>query len=132
MAIWSLRGLVIPLSDKYELWVRQKAAVGGCNGGGSSGYNVGGWNSGSSYNIGGYTMVACSALYKQLCQEFGVSHNCVCIISGGPLIYVVTCLELSVISTDSCNLILRFSFNWFVTAIAPAIVVRLIGICTLR
>ena len=38
-------------------------------------------------------MVACSTLYKQLCWEFGVSHNCVCIISEGPLIYVVTCLE---------------------------------------
>ena len=38
-------------------------------------------------------MVACSALHKKLCWEFGVSYNCVCIISEGPLIYVVTCLE---------------------------------------
>ena len=40
-----------------------------------------------------YTIVACSALYKQLCWEFGASHNCVCIVSEGPLMYVVTCLE---------------------------------------
>ena len=39
-------------------------------------------------------MVACSALHKQLCWEFGVSHNCICIISEGPLMYVVTCLEI--------------------------------------
>ena len=39
------------------------------------------------------TMVLCSALHKQLCWEFGVSHNCICIISEGPLMYVVTCLE---------------------------------------
>ena len=38
-------------------------------------------------------MVACSALHKQLYWEFGVSHNCVCIISEGTLMYVVTCLE---------------------------------------
>ena len=38
-------------------------------------------------------MVAYSALHKQLCWEFGVNHNCVCIISEGPLMYVVTCLE---------------------------------------
>ena len=69
----------------------QEAAVGGCNGGG--GYNVGGCNGGGVYNIGGYTIVACSALHKQLCWEFRVSHNCVCIISEGPLMYVVTCLE---------------------------------------
>ena len=45
------------------------------------------------YSIGGYTMVVCSALHKHLCWEFGVSHNCVCTISEGPLMYVVTCLE---------------------------------------
>ena len=49
-------------------------------------------NSGGSYNVGSYTMVACSTLHKQLCWEFGVSHNCICIISEGPLMYVVTCL----------------------------------------
>ena len=38
-------------------------------------------------------MVACSALHKQSFWEFGVSHNCVCIIFEGPLMYVVTCLE---------------------------------------
>ena len=70
----------------------QKAAVGGCNGG-DSGYNVGGCNCGGSYNVGGYTIAACSALHKQLCWEFGVSYNCVCIIAKGPLMYVVTCLE---------------------------------------
>ena len=48
---------------------------------------------GSGYSVGGYTMVACSALHKQLCWEFGVSHNCICILSEGPLMYVVTCLE---------------------------------------
>ena len=69
----------------------QEAAVGGCNGGGG-GYNVGGCNSGGSYNVGSYAMVACSTLHKQLCWEFGVSHNCVYIISEGPLMYVVTCL----------------------------------------
>ena len=66
--------------------------VGGCNGGGG-GYNVGGCNSDSGYNIGGYTMVACSALHKQLCWKFGVTHNCVCIISEGPLMYIMTSLE---------------------------------------
>ena len=70
----------------------QKAAVGGFNGS-SGGYNVGGCNSGGGYNVGGYTMVVCSTLHKQLYWEFGVSHNCVCIISEGPLMYVVTCLE---------------------------------------
>ena len=69
----------------------QETAVGSCNGGG--GYNIGGCNSGSDYNIGGYTMVVRSALYKQLCWEFGVSHNCVYIVSEGPLMYVVTCLK---------------------------------------
>ena len=59
----------------------QEAAVGGCNGGG---YNVGGCNGGGGYNVGGYTMVACSTLHKQLCWEFGVNHNCVCIISEPP------------------------------------------------
>ena len=48
---------------------------------------------GGSYNVGGYTMVVCSTLHKQLCWEFGVSHNCICIISEGPLMYMVTCLE---------------------------------------
>ena len=75
----------------------QEAAVGGCRGS-SGGYNIGGCNGGGGYNVGGYTMVACSALYKQLCWEFGVSHNCVCIISEGPLMYIVTCLE------TCCNL----------------------------
>ena len=70
----------------------QKAAVGSCNGG-HGGYNIGGYNSGSGCNIGGYTMVAFSALHKQLCREFWLSHNCVCIISEGPLMYVMTCLE---------------------------------------
>ena len=64
--------------------------VGGCNGGG---YNIGGHNGGSHYNVGGYTMVACSVLYNQFCWEFVVSHNCVCIILEGPLMYVLTCLE---------------------------------------
>ena len=71
----------MPRHDEYELQVLQEDAVGGCNGG------CGG------YNIGGYAMVVCSALHKQLCWEFGVSHNCVCIISEGPLRYVVICLE---------------------------------------
>ena len=72
----------------------QEAVVGSCNGGGGS-YNIGGYNSGGgSYNVGGYTMVACSALYKQLCWEFGANHNCVCTISEGFLMYVVTCLEI--------------------------------------
>ena len=70
----------------------QEAAVGGCNDSGGS-FNIGGYNGGSGYNGGGYRMVACSALYKQLCWKFGVSHKCVCIIPEGPLIYVVTCLE---------------------------------------
>ena len=70
----------------------QEAAVGGFSGG-CGGYNVGSYNGSSSYSVGGYTMVACSALHKQLCWEFGVSHNCVCIISKGPLMCVVTCLE---------------------------------------
>ena len=71
----------------------QEAAVGGCNGGSSGGYNVSGCNGGGGYNFGGYTIVACSALHMKLCWEFGASHNCVCIISEGPLMYVVTCLE---------------------------------------
>ena len=77
--------------DEYELRVLQEAAVGGCNGGRGS-YNVGGYYGGGGYNVGSYAMVVCSALHKQLCWEFGVSHNCVCIISEGPLMYVVTCL----------------------------------------
>ena len=70
----------------------QEAAVGGCNGG-SSGYNIGGYSGGSSYNVDGYTIVAPSALYKQLYWEFGASHNCSCIISEGPLMYIVTRLQ---------------------------------------
>ena len=70
----------------------KEAAVGGCNGGGGN-YNVGGCNGGNSYNVGGFTMVACRSLHKQLYLEFGVSHNCVYIISEGPLMYVVICLE---------------------------------------
>ena len=71
----------------------QKVAVGG-NGGGSNGsYNIGGYNGSICYNIGSYTMVAHSILYKQLCWEFWVTHNCVCIISEGPLVYIVTCIE---------------------------------------
>ena len=66
MAIWSLRGLVTPRRNKYELWVLQEDAVGGCNGGGG-GYNIGGCNSSVGYNVGGYKMVACSAIHKQLC-----------------------------------------------------------------
>ena len=45
IAIWSLRGLVMLWRDKYELWVLQKAAVGGYSGS-NNGYNVGGYNSG--------------------------------------------------------------------------------------
>ena len=70
----------------------QEAVVDGCNCS-SGGYNVGDYNGASSYNVGGYTMVVHSTLYKQLCWEFGVNHNFVCIISEGPLIYIVTCLE---------------------------------------
>ena len=70
----------------------QEAAVGGCNDSCSS-YNIGGYYGGCGYNVGGYTMVVCSTLHKQLCWEFGVSHNYICIISKDPLIYVVTCLE---------------------------------------
>ena len=62
----------------------QEAAVGGCSGG-CGGYNIGGYNGGGAYGVGGYTMVACSALNKQLSWEFGVSHNCICITSEGPL-----------------------------------------------
>ena len=82
----------MPRHNEYELRVLQEAAVGGCNGG-CGGYNVGGYYGGGAYNVGGYAMVVCSTLYKQLCWEFGVSHNCVCTISEGPLMYVVTCLE---------------------------------------
>ena len=71
----------------------QEAAVGGYNSG-SSGYNVGGYNGGGGYNVGRYTMVVHSALHKQLNWEFGVSHNCICIISEGPLMYVMTCFEI--------------------------------------
>ena len=88
--------------NEYELRVLQEAAVGGCNGG-RGGYNVGGYNVGGynvggyygsgSFNVGGYAVVVYSALHKQLCWEFGVSHNCVCIISEGPSMYAVTCLE---------------------------------------
>ena len=78
--------------NEYKLQVLQKAAVGGCNIG-HGGYNTGGYYGGGSYNVGGYAMVVCSTLHKQLCWELGVSHNCFCIISEGPLMYVVTCLE---------------------------------------
>ena len=81
----------MPQRDEYKLQVLQEGAVGGCNSGHGS-YNVGVYY-GGSYNTGSYTMVVCSTLHKQLCWEFGVSHNCVCIISEGPLMYVVTCLE---------------------------------------
>ena len=70
----------------------QEAAVGGCNGSGGD-YNISGCNSGGGYNVSGYTMVACSTLHKQLCWEFGVSYNCVCNISEGPLMYIATCLK---------------------------------------
>ena len=70
----------------------QEAVVGGYNHGGSN-YNIAGYNGGGIYNIGDYTMVAWSALYKQLYWEFEVSHNCICIVSKGPLIYIVTCLQ---------------------------------------
>ena len=66
---------------------------------------------GGGYSIGGYTMVACSALHKQLCWEFGVSHNCVCIISEGPLMYVVTCLETLCSHTILLIFIIRFLLN---------------------
>ena len=69
-----------------------RSVVGGFNGGGGS-FNIGGYNGGSSYNVGGYTMVVHSTLHKQLCWEFGVSHNYLCITSKGPLMYVLTCLE---------------------------------------
>ena len=38
-------------------------------------------------------MVVCSTLYKQFCWEFGVSHSYVCIVSEGPSMYVMICLE---------------------------------------
>ena len=82
----------MPRHGEYELRVLQEAAVGGWNGG-CGGYNIGGYYGSGSYNVDGYAMVVCSALHKQLCWEFGASHNCVCIISEGPLMYVVTCLE---------------------------------------
>ena len=81
----------MPRCDKYKLRVLQEALVGGCNVG-CGGYNVGSYYGGGSYNVGGYAMVVYSTLHKQLCREFGVNHNCVCIISKGPLMYVVTCL----------------------------------------
>ena len=84
--------MVIPRRNEYESQVLQEALVGGCNGG-CGGYNIGGYYGSGGYIVGGYAMIVCSTLYKQLCWEFGVSHNCVCIISEGPLIYVVTCLE---------------------------------------
>ena len=119
------------LRNKYELWVLQEAAIGSCSGG-HGGYNVGGYNSVGGYSVGGNTMVACSALHKQLYWEFGVSHNCVCIISNGPLMYDMTCLETLCSFNRLFNLILRFSFNWLAKAIALATVVRVIGICNLR
>ena len=48
--------------DKYALWVQQEAAVGGCNSG-SSGYNIGGYNGGGSYDVADYTMVTRSPLH---------------------------------------------------------------------
>ena len=42
---------------------------------------VGGYNGSGGYNVGSYTMVVHSALHKQLCWEFGVSHNCAWIVS---------------------------------------------------
>ena len=57
------------------------------------GYNVGKCNGGSGYNAGRYAMVVCSALHKQLYWEFGVSNNSFCIISEGPLMYVMTWLK---------------------------------------
>ena len=66
----------------------QEAAVGSCNGG-VSGYNS---DSCNSNNIGSNTIVVCGSPHKQLCWKLGVSHNCVCIIFEGPLIYIVTCL----------------------------------------
>ena len=59
----------------------QKAAVCGYNSS-NGGYSIGGYNGGGSYNVGGYTMVEHSPFYKQLCWEFGVSHNYVCTISN--------------------------------------------------
>ena len=63
IAIENLKNLVMPWYAKYKLWVLQEAEVGGYNGS-SSGYNISSYNGGSSYNIGGYTMVAHSTLYK--------------------------------------------------------------------
>ena len=74
----------MPQRDEYELRVLQEAVGGGCNSS-RGGYKIGGYYGGGSYNVSGYTMVVDSALHKQLCWEFGVSHNCVCIISKGPL-----------------------------------------------
>ena len=82
-------GQLCPNAYEYKLRVLQETAFGSCNGG-HGGYNVGGYYSGGGYNVSCYTMVVCSDLYKQLCWEFGVNHNCVCIISEGPLMYVVT------------------------------------------
>ena len=68
MAILSLRDLFILQRKKYELQVLQEAAIS---------YR----NSSGNYKIAGYTMVVHSTLYKQLCWEFGVNHNCVRIVS---------------------------------------------------
>ena len=70
----------------------QEAAVGSCNGGHGN-YNIGGYYNGSGYNVVSYAIVVCSALHKQLCWELGVNHNCICIISEGPLMYAMTYLE---------------------------------------
>ena len=56
----------MPLCDKYELWVLQEAVIGGCNGKGG-GLNICGYNGSSGCNVGCYTMVVRSSLYKQLC-----------------------------------------------------------------
>ena len=66
----------------------QKTVVGSFNVD-NGGYNIGGYNSGGGYNVGSHTMVVSIALYKQLCWKFEVSHNCICIIPEGPLMYVV-------------------------------------------
>ena len=62
----------MPRRKEYELRVLQKAAVGGCNGGHGS-YNISGYYGGGGCNVSSYAMVVCSALYKQLCWDSGVS-----------------------------------------------------------
>ena len=82
----------MPRCNNYKLRVLQEAALGDYNGS-SDGYNIGSFKNGSDYNIGGYIIIVCSTLHKQLYWEFGVCHNCVCIIYEGPFMYVVTCLK---------------------------------------